>query len=329
MAESNKANTESEPIKESNTLRRVLMPLISLSLFCLASAAIYEILKDTSYDQFAKELASLSDQQVMLAALCAIASFIVLIGYDWSALAYLSRQLPLRTVALGTFCGCAIANTVGLNLISGSSVRYRIYVPAGLDGIDVARVTLFGMIAFGIGTSVVAAAALAIHPELVAGYFRLPSEFLFRLGIGSLVVFGLLIVVTCVRTQPVRIGPWTLLLPSGKITLGQLAISVVDIIFAGGCLYVLLPEASVPFVGFLIIYTVGIVAGMASNVPGGLGVFEGIMLFAFRHSIPAESLAAALLVYRGIYYVAPLIAATFILALKELSEHLYYPKNGN
>src|SRR5205823_11008372 len=55
---------------------------------------------------------------------------------------------------------------------------------------------------------------------------------------------------------------------------------------------------------------------------GGLGVFEGFMLLTFRHLIPAESLSTALLLYRAIYYLAPLMLAALILAGREVTDRV-------
>jgi phosphatidylglycerol lysyltransferase len=99
-------------------------------------------------------------------------------------------------VALATFCGYAFANTVGLSLVSGGSVRYRVYVSAGLDAADVARVTVFSAVGLGIGLYLVAAAALIVHPDLVAFagaclYVLLPAPvvpFLAFLGVYAVAV---------------------------------------------------------------------------------------------------------------------------------------------
>ena len=126
-------------------------------VFFVALAAIHNILGEVSYAQLIAELTTLTYAQLGLAVLFTIASFLALSGYDWAALAYIGRRLPYHTVALATFCGYAFANTVGLGLVSGGSVRYRVYVAAGLDAADVARVTVFSALGLGIGLYLVAA----------------------------------------------------------------------------------------------------------------------------------------------------------------------------
>jgi phosphatidylglycerol lysyltransferase len=52
--------------------------------------------------------------------------FIVLLGYEWSASRYAGADLKPPMLALGGFTAFAIGNAIGLSLLSGGSVRYRL-----------------------------------------------------------------------------------------------------------------------------------------------------------------------------------------------------------
>ncbi|MGH8589698.1 MAG: hypothetical protein ACREXX_10325 [Gammaproteobacteria bacterium] len=114
-----------------------------MGLFVAALWGIHHLLAEISAAHLAAEIRSLSFQQVFLAFLFTAVSFVALTGYDWAALRYIDKRLPYPTVALTSFCGYAISNTVGLSLLSGGSVRYRIYLARGLDGSDIARLLSF------------------------------------------------------------------------------------------------------------------------------------------------------------------------------------------
>ena len=83
-------------------------------------------------------------------------------------------------------------------------------------------------------------------------------------------------------------------------------------------LWFLLPTGAIDFPAFVGFFAIAIVAGVLSHVPGGLGVFEAVMLLALRDHVPAESLAAALILYRLIYYVLPLLLALALLIVHEV-----------
>lgn len=296
------------------------MTLLSLILFSVAVGAIYHVCKDLELSRLGSELAMLSSGQILAALLLTAGSYAIFTGYDWSGLRYIGARVPYRTVALAAFCGCAIANTVGVNLVSGGSVRYRIYVPAGLSSLDVARITLFGMAAYGLGNFVIAAAALVAYPELISGFTGLPATSLHAIGIGGLLAFAAVMAATFLRRAPVRLAGLSVQLPSPGLALTQIVLTLTDIVLAGACLYLLLDSPEVPFLAFLVVYTLATVAGMVSHVPGGIGVFEGILLVTFKGLIPTESLAAALLVYRAIYNLLPLAIATVLLMGREAWE---------
>jgi phosphatidylglycerol lysyltransferase len=101
----------------------------------------------------------------------------------------------------------------------------------------------------------------------------------------------------------------------------QLLVGSLDWILACSVLYVLLPEQSqLSFLQFLGIYLLAQVIALISHVPGGLGVFESMILL-LAPNLPADALLSSLLVYRGIYYLLPLALATALLGGKELQQN--------
>ncbi|MFP3547646.1 lysylphosphatidylglycerol synthase domain-containing protein, partial [Rhizobium sp. SIMBA_035] len=84
----------------------------------------------------------------------------------------------------------------------------------------------------------------------------------------------------------VRVGRRTLRLPGRRLTFLQLIITALDVAAAATVLYLLLPEAP-PFGAFLLVYLLALAAGVLSHVPGGVGVFEAILLAAFADKLGA------------------------------------------
>ncbi|QSA98893.1 bifunctional lysylphosphatidylglycerol flippase/synthetase MprF [Methylococcus sp. EFPC2] len=303
-------------------LRRLIGPAITVAVFFLAMAALHHLLADISYRQLSAELGAMPSRRLLLAGLATLVSFVAMTGYDWSGLAYLGKRLPYRLVALGAFCGYAIGNTLGFSLVSGATVRYRVYAGAGLDGADVARLTAFCALSFGIGIHVIGASALLAHPEILSDIVQVSLGRLRATGAAVLAVLAGLFLASLRPGAELRIGRWRIPLPSWRLGLSQLLIAVVDILGAAACLYVLLPEGAPPFFAFLLIFAVASVAGVASHVPGGLGVFESVILLGLKDHLPAAAVTAALLGYRAIYYLLPLAAATLTLTGLELAERV-------
>jgi phosphatidylglycerol lysyltransferase len=90
---------------------------------------------------------------------------------------------------------------------------------------------------------------------------------------------------------------------------------------AGAVLYVLLPPSELSFVQFLGTFLVAILIGMVSHVPGGLGVFEGLMVLLLKPYLSSARLLPALVVYRAVYYLLPLTIALVGLVADEVRQH--------
>ena len=112
-------------------------------------------------------------------------------------------------------------------------------------------------------------------------------------------------------------------LPSLQLSLAQILVSSLDWSLAAAVLYTLLP-ASTPlsYSGFLEIYLLAMSAGVLSNVPGGLGVFETVVLLLLSPQVPAAAVLGSLLAYRGVYYFLPLALATGLLGIYEVHQRL-------
>jgi hypothetical protein len=118
--------------------------------------------------------------------------------------------------------------------------------------------------------------------------------------------------------KPISLRGQTLALPSWQLSLSLMLFSAMDWAFASGVLYCLLPsQQAITYLGFFGIYILALTAGIISNVPGGLGVFETVILLLCSPKIAKPDILGALLAYRGIYYLLPLIVAASLWAVHE------------
>ena len=80
------------------------------------------------------------------------------------------------------------------------------------------------------------------------------------------------------------------------------------------------PAEGLGFLHFLGIYIAAYMAGLAANVPGGIGVFDGAILFALAGFMPTPGVVGALLLFRLFYYIIPLFMAGALFAGFEVSQ---------
>src|SRR5690606_22731930 len=55
------------------------------------------------------------------------------------------------------------------------------------------------------------------------------------------------------------------------------------------------------------------VSGVVSQVPGGLGVFETVLLLMLGSQVPGSAIIGSLLAFRAVYYFLPLVLAALLL----------------
>ena len=77
-----------------------------------------------------------------------------------------------------------------------------------------------------------------------------------------------------------------------------------------GSVIFLLLQGALPYPTVLATLLIAAVAGVLTHVPAGLGVLEAVFVTLLSSQMPPSELVAALLAYRGIYYLAPLAIAT-------------------
>ena len=125
----------------------------------------------------------------------------------------------------------------------------------------------------------------------------------------------------CTRHAPLKFRNIVIPVPKPRVAFAQIGISCVDMLCATSVLYVLLPrEAAIGFFAFAGVYLLALAAGAVSNVPGGIGVFEFVLLLLMP-AVPKDRLLGALIAYRAIYYFAPFAIALVLLGAHEVWIH--------
>src|SRR5271166_5572601 len=232
-------------------------------------------------------IAGTSGDQITLSFAFTALSYLALTGYDALALRHLKIKVPYRLTALASFASYAFSFTLGFPLVTGGAVRYWIYGPVGLSAGKVASLTIVAGITFWLGMGLVVGAGV----------------------IGALIVYFAWISRMRWRRAAV-VGDFKL--PGPLLTLGQTALGVIDICSAAAALYVLLPQDHrFGFPVFATLYSFAAMLGIASHAPGGLGVFDATILQGVGGS--GDAVLASLLLFRGIYYAVPFIAAMTML----------------
>ena len=307
-------------------LRRWATPAVALVLLAAALLVLRRELHAVRYHDVSLAVRGLPRGRLLLALVLTACAYAVLPWYDGLALAYAGRRLPLKRVGFGSVIAYGLSQTLGFPLLTGGSVRWRLWSAWGLSTTEIAQALSFAGATFTLGLVTVTSAALVLEPHATAALLPLVPPWALRcagLG-GMLLVAAYLTWSVRRRGVPFRVRGWEFPVPGPGIATLQLAIAVADWTLAALVLRVLLPTPSGPtaeigFGAFLAAFMVGQGIGIASHVPGGLGVFEMVMVLALAPAVPPERTLGALLAFRVIYYLLPFVVALAMLAGHEVA----------
>ena len=296
-----------------------LTSLLSLLFFALALWLLRRELADFRYKDIILFFHNLPAHRVAMALAFTALSYLALTGYDALALRYIGKRISYWKVALASFTGYAFSNTLGLPLFTGTPMRARLYSGWGMTAIDITRVVLFSYITFWLGFIGLSGATFLLDPIAVPALLHLPVATARPVGVLFLGLIAAFLGASFVRERPFTFKGLEFSVPRPPMAAAQIAIAALDWTFAGTVLYALLPsEWNITFPHFLGIFLFAQVAGLLSHVPGGLGVFETMMVLLMPRELPHADLLAAMVAFRGVYYFLPLLVAAVSLGAHEV-----------
>ncbi|HEX7876270.1 MAG TPA: bifunctional lysylphosphatidylglycerol flippase/synthetase MprF [Sphingobium sp.] len=299
--------------------RKALLAIAAMLLVTgLGFVALHHLLAEVRVRDFHAAFHAIPALAVAASVGMTVLSYLALTLYDHVALRIVGKRLKWRTAALASFCSYTLSHNLGLSLLTGGSARLRIYGAAGLRPGDIARVIASAGVAFWSGVVTMAALLMAVHPvALTMGDVAIDASVQRVIGIAILVGMAILLVALGRGARSIRLFGWTLAFPTRRQALAQIGIACVDLIMASAALFILVPHVSVSLYPlFFLSYALAIILTLVSHVPGGVGVFEAVILTALP-GVDRPTLLAALVAYRAIYYVIPLIIAVILIAFHE------------
>jgi phosphatidylglycerol lysyltransferase len=298
---------------------RWIGPVAALLVFAAVVLVLHHQLARLHVRAVFERLHAIPRAQVLAALAFTAASYWLLSNYEVLALRYLRRPIRYTRILFTSFIAYAFGHTLGFAAFTGTAIRFRLYASAGATAIDVATISAFCSLSFGIGLSTVLGLSLCFEPRYAAQLLHLHHHWAVLLGALLLAAVAAYAAWAALARGRLEIRGWALRAPGPAIGLTQIALSVMDLSISCAVLWTLLPaDAHVGFVPFIVVYAAAVIAGIVSHVPGGIGVFEAVMLIALP-AVPADALLGSLLAYRGVYYLVPVLVATLLFAAQELA----------
>lgn len=290
-------------------IKAALRWLIPLVLLIVIGTLLAHELDTIDLPQMQRSLLAVPTWQVLGIAFLALSAVAFTGLIDVVVARWLALELSWHRLLALAFVANAVSNTVNLSGAVGSGVRlwglnsHKITLPrsAALIGLQVLSLPL--------GLSVL------ILMSLAAGSLPItPGATTRWLAIAVLIAAAAYLPIFFVLTGQRRMMRW---LPAGQplpnlsLKLKLAGLSFMDWLLAAStlyaCLYVSAVEvAAGPMLGS---FAAASVLGLASMIPGGLGVFDGLMLLALTSAgYDQGAVLSGLFLFRIVYYLLPLLA---------------------
>lgn len=290
---------------------------VSLLFFVAVAWLLAEYARHIDWGEVLDSLQAMPPAALWAAVGFAVASHLLYSCFDLIGRRYTGHTLKTPLVMAVNFISYAFNLCIG-SLVGGVGFRYRLYSRLGLPMGVITRIVSMSMLTNWLGYKLLAGVLFVLHP--------LPLPPSWHMGNHGLQWVGAVLV-------PISAGylaacwwwgnhSWTwrgheLYLPPWRMAVLQMGISCLNWCLMAAIIWVLL-QRPVPYTDVLTVLLVGAIAGVVLHVPAGLGVFEAVFIALLGHRVPEVHLLAALLGYRALYYIGPLVVAALLYLVMEL-----------
>ncbi|RLL82950.1 lysylphosphatidylglycerol synthase domain-containing protein [Mesotoga sp. BH458_6_3_2_1] len=297
------------------SLRR-LLPFLGIALFTVSIYVLVRELSRYTISDIAAKIGEVPASRLVIAVFLTFLTYLNLSLYDLIASRRAGVKLKFTSIALVSFVGYTFSKNIGFTFLSGTSVRFRLYGKWGVAGGKILLIIILNYLTFWLGFFALSGILFTLWPPVLQSAVRVPFGSLKVIGIASAGIYVLYMVVVSFRKRPFRIRGKSFTLPGRSFTLVQTGISILDWLLSAGVFFMLLP----PEIGYfevLGVFLLSQFAGLSSQVPGGLGVFEALTIVILSPTLQADIIVAALILFRIVFYLAPFLISLVLFGVNE------------
>jgi uncharacterized membrane protein YbhN (UPF0104 family) len=302
--------------RETRPWWRWIRRLLKLCFFALIAYLLFKQARSIEWDKVAAAIYQRSAPALLLAAGLAAASHLLYASFDLLGKHLTGHRLAAKTVMGITFVCYAFNLNLG-SLIGGVAMRYRLYSRFGLDSTVITRIAATSMLTNWSGYLLLAGLAFWWRPLPLPADWKLGSGGLRLLGMAMVAMaVGYLLLCAFAKQREWSLRGHGIMLPPLKLAVVQLAMSCVNWLLMSGLVYLLL-QRQIDFPTVVAVLLTAAIAGVITHVPAGLGVLEAVFIALLSQQLGRNDLLAALILYRFLYYLAPLLLACAVYFVTE------------
>ncbi len=295
--------------------------LAVLVLFYAALWVLRREIRASHYDDVLLYLKQIPLSHFFMAFGMTLLSYMALGFYDVLGVRHIKKSLPYYKIAFTSFIAYSFSHNIGAALLTGGGIRYRLYSAWGLTAGESANVLVICGMSFWVGYLTMGGIFFFLQPPELPASVHVPFNSVASIGLFCILVVTAYLLSAVFVKKTIKIVRWQFPTPSVGLALFQMAAGCLDWTCSGGALYLLLPQNSLSFPSFLAIYLLAQMVGFLSQVPGGLGVLETVVVLLLSPILPASDVLGAMLAFRMVYYLIPFVLGMASFALYEINRN--------
>ncbi|GLO56943.1 membrane protein [Pseudomonas putida] len=290
--------------------------LFTLLFLLLIPALLFMLARNLDWDEVRQSLLAYKPGTLAIGLAVALFSYLTFASYDLLARAYTGHNLPARQVLPVAFV-CYAFNLNFTTWVGGVALRYRLYGRLGLDTATITRILTLGLLTNWMGYMLLAGTVFALRLVDLPDSWAVGATGLQLIGFGLLAIaIGYLLACGFAKKRTWQWRDHEVTLPGWRLALAQVTLGASNWALMALLIFWLLPgEAFYPSI--LGILLISCVAGVVAHIPAGLGVLETVFLALLHGQMQQGTLVAALLGYRTLYYLLPLLLAVITYLILE------------
>lgn len=281
--------------------------IATIALICVVVGLLVRVGLTVEWSEVAGAMWNTPNSALLMAGGVVAVSYAVYTCFDLLGKWYTGHDLAWWRVMMVAFISYAFTMNFSA-AVGGLAMRLRLYGKQGLEPGQIMRVMGLSITTNWIGYCLlggVVFASGAVQPpsswEISGGPLRIIGVAMVAAALGYLALCAFS------KQRSWKVRDHEIELPDVRIAALQLVLAATNWSLMGLVVYLVMPgEASYPTIlGTLLI---GSLVGAVAHIPGGLGVTEYVFITLLA-DLPRHEVLGAILVYRALYYVAPVIIA--------------------
>ncbi|MDE8345047.1 MAG: hypothetical protein POH28_02555 [Acidocella sp.] len=290
---------------------RFLPPVLGVIVLGGIVIGLHGALRRVSLGDVLRAFAATPQHEVFHALMLLGLSVFIMAIYDIPGVLFARKlisfpKLGLARIALASSSAYALSHVLGAPAISAAAIRLRLYAQWVVPSAGIARIIALSGSMFSLGMLTLLGFILLRHPTDLPLFGQAVAPLVLRAAGFVLVMLVGLYVFVAQRRPKLTIFGRDVALPGQAIALFQVILSCADNATACAILYVVLPDTpGLTYFHLLGIYIAAFAGGLSSGLPGGVGVFDSVLLLGLADAMPPVTALGAILLFRVVYFIAP------------------------